>query len=418
MTKEQMQKTINKLLDKNGIILSIDECPFNIQNKFDRYNINNTEETRRRYRSMIIETEGLEKYVNGIMLNRETFWQRNDEDVYLTDIIMKKNILIGIRLDDGLKDMRYGAKTYAEGGRDYISERMPDDLKNDISSGKDNVMNFLKKQSGQTKQKLARKNHTAKQGAKGAEYVQEKTQQTQQQPDNKKEEPKTIKDESTKNVKENKVEKIVDISNTENYLKSGEYENAAFAKCRVVLFISDAQPTSTNVDENTTKLAEFAKLCISYDMVAILEVEVDINGDYTIEQSHQIYKYFISMLLHKLSHYDVDISMVLIKMGFITDGKLRKIVNVDETTHYFENIVMNVVPVMLSGIVFMSGGHSLDNIKNYIKSIKQKITTPKIGLSLCRAVTDGALKEWNGNDNNAETAQKCLIEDLKQVSNL
>ena len=84
-------------------ILAADESVGTLGKKFTPLNIENTEENRRRYRELLLTTEDLEKHISGVILFEETVDQKTADGTSFMDILAKKGILAGIKLDKGTK---------------------------------------------------------------------------------------------------------------------------------------------------------------------------------------------------------------------------------------------------------------------------------------------------------------------------
>lgn len=91
------------LLADNKGILAIDESPSSIAQKFEKNDIQNNEKTRFIFRELLVTTPNIEKYISGVILHEEMFSMKNEKEKLLIDVIMDKNILIGIKLDKGLQ---------------------------------------------------------------------------------------------------------------------------------------------------------------------------------------------------------------------------------------------------------------------------------------------------------------------------
>lgn len=92
-----------RILENDKGILAADESPSSISKKFDTYGIENTEENRRRFRELLISTENIEPFIGGMILHEETFEMNDSTGTPLVDILYKKGICIGIKLDKGLQ---------------------------------------------------------------------------------------------------------------------------------------------------------------------------------------------------------------------------------------------------------------------------------------------------------------------------
>ena len=69
-----------------------------------------------------------------------------------------------------------------------------------------------------------------------------------------------------------------------DYYKLG----ARFAKWRAVITIGDDIPTSDCIQENASALAKYARACQDAELVPIVEPEVLMDGDHTIERCYEV----------------------------------------------------------------------------------------------------------------------------------
>lgn len=97
-----MQDTINKLVIKEKGILAIDESLATIGKRFTAINIENTEENRRKYRSLLATTNNLSKYISGVILFEETLNQKTSDNLEISTAFNNQGILTGLKVDQGL----------------------------------------------------------------------------------------------------------------------------------------------------------------------------------------------------------------------------------------------------------------------------------------------------------------------------
>lgn len=106
ITSYQIQTNENHLLNtiqkfnqnKRKGILAMDESIPTIGKRFVEHNIKNTKLNRKKYRNLLLNTPDLNKYVSGCILFEETLLEQKD----IVEDLKKKNILTGIKLDEGL----------------------------------------------------------------------------------------------------------------------------------------------------------------------------------------------------------------------------------------------------------------------------------------------------------------------------
>ncbi|GAM21360.1 hypothetical protein SAMD00019534_045350 [Acytostelium subglobosum LB1] len=83
-------------------ILAADESTGTIGNRFQKINLENNEPNRRAYRDLLINTEGdINKFIGGVILYEETLYQKDDNGTPFPEILKKKGIITGIKVDKG-----------------------------------------------------------------------------------------------------------------------------------------------------------------------------------------------------------------------------------------------------------------------------------------------------------------------------
>ncbi len=112
-----MQTNTARLLVHPGKgILASDERISSLNKKFTSLGIPPTAEMRRAYRQLFICTDGLENYINGIILAEDTIQQTASNGLGFTEILKQKGILIGVKVDLGTTNLPgFPQEKYTEG---------------------------------------------------------------------------------------------------------------------------------------------------------------------------------------------------------------------------------------------------------------------------------------------------------------
>ena len=79
-------------------ILAADESTGTIGQRFASIGVENTEENRRKYRQLLIKTQGIEQFISGVLLYEETLYQLADDGTPLVDLLKSKGIIPGIKV--------------------------------------------------------------------------------------------------------------------------------------------------------------------------------------------------------------------------------------------------------------------------------------------------------------------------------
>src|SRR5512132_3372729 len=105
-------------------ILAADESDGTIKKRFDKIDVESTEENRRAYRDLLFTTEGVEEFISGVILFDETIRQSTSDGVPFPKVLADKGIIPGIKVDKGAKPLALAAEgeTVTE-GLDGLRER-------------------------------------------------------------------------------------------------------------------------------------------------------------------------------------------------------------------------------------------------------------------------------------------------------
>lgn len=83
-------------------ILAADESTTTIAKRFEKANIENTEDNRRLYRQLLFTAQGMENYISGVILFDETLRQSTTDEVPFPALLRRKGVLPGIKVDQGV----------------------------------------------------------------------------------------------------------------------------------------------------------------------------------------------------------------------------------------------------------------------------------------------------------------------------
>lgn len=125
-----LEETVSKLLAKGKGILAADESNGTADKRLASISVEGGEENRRRYRDLFLCVNGLEKYVSGVILYDETFWQEACDGKLFVDNLNKKGIISGIKVDIGAKDFPGFPGEKLTVGLDDLSDRCQKYFKN------------------------------------------------------------------------------------------------------------------------------------------------------------------------------------------------------------------------------------------------------------------------------------------------
>ena len=185
---------------------------------------------------------------------------------------------------------------------------------------------------------------------------------------------------------------------------------AKFTKWRAVINIGEDMPSSEAISANMEALADYAKIVQNNNMVPMVEPEVLMDGNHSIDACYEATSTCLKSLFSNLVDKGVDIEGTILKPNMVTSGSNASIkADIEEVAQKTVECLMANVPESLPGITFLSGGQSdLDATAHLDAMNKIGGFNWKLSFSYGRALQQPALKAWMGKTENASLAQKAL----------
>ena len=182
---------------------------------------------------------------------------------------------------------------------------------------------------------------------------------------------------------------------------------AKFTKWRAVITIGDNIPTDACINENMLRLADYAKIVQSNNMVPIVEPEVLMDGSHSIDDCYNVTSRVLKSLFQHLKDRNVDIKGTILKPNMVISGtNCTEQAGVQEVAEKTVKCLLENVPEDLPGIAFLSGGQSdIDATAHLDAMNKIGGFTWKLSFSYGRALQQAALKAWMGKEENINNAQ-------------
>jgi fructose-bisphosphate aldolase class I len=182
---------------------------------------------------------------------------------------------------------------------------------------------------------------------------------------------------------------------------------AKFTKWRAVITIGDNIPTDACINENMLRLADYAKIVQSNNMVPIVEPEVLMDGSHSIDDCYNITSRVLKSLFQHLKDKNVDIEGTILKPNMIISGtNCTEQAGVQEVAEKTVKCLLENVPEDLPGIAFLSGGQSDIDATAHLDAMNKIGGFPwKLSFSYGRALQQAALKAWMGKEENMNNAQ-------------
>jgi fructose-bisphosphate aldolase class I len=300
-------------------ILAMDESNTTCNKRFAELGIPQTVDFRRAYRELLINTPGLERFINAAILSDETIRQQTKDKVHFVDILMNKGIVPGIKVDMGTKDLA-----------GFPGEK--------ITEGLDGLHDRLNE-----------------------------------------------------------------------YYKLG----ARFAKWRAIITIGKELPSWGCLEANAHALARYAALCQQARLVPIVEPEVLMEGDHSIQICNEATKKTLHILFDQLYKQRVDLKAIILKPNMVLAGnEYPKQENAQTVASFTLNCLLKSVPPAVPGIAFLSGGQSGEMASENLNAMHSHLKYPlpwSLTFSFGRALQYPAIEIWKGKEENTEPAQEALL---------
>ena len=191
---------------------------------------------------------------------------------------------------------------------------------------------------------------------------------------------------------------------------------AGFAKWRAVINIGASIPTNACIKANAHALARYAALCQEAGIVPIVEPEVMMTGNHTIERCEEVTTLTLQRVFEELLDQRVHLEGMLLKPNMVLSGKSCSWqAGVQEVAEATLRCFLRVVPAAVPGVVFLSGGQSAVkatqhlNAMNAMGNSMNSMGYPwELSFSYGRALQAPALSAWRGEAENVPLAQRAL----------
>ena len=321
MAKQELESVAQSLVAKGKGILAADESMGTIKRRFDSIKLASTDENRRAYRELLFTSKGIEEAISGVIMFDETLRTSASDGTPFAQVLSKKGIIPGIKVDKGPVDLPFFPGEVVTEGLDGLRGR----------------------------------------------------------------------------VKE--------------YRELG----ARFAKWRAVIAIGEGIPSRTCIDANAHALARYAALCQEDGLVPIVEPEVLIDGNHTIDRSEEVNQATLKAVFSTLMEHRVHLEGMLLKPSMVTSGKdCPQQAGINEVAERTIRCLKRTVPAAVPGIVFLSGGQSAERATEHLNAINALGQHSwEVSFSYARALQDPVLKAWKGEAANVAAAQKIFYHRAK-----
>jgi len=319
--ESELDTTARAMVAEGKGILAADESGGTIKKRFDKIQVESTEESRRTYRELLFTTPGAADYISGVILYDETIRQKTRDGVPFPQYLQRIGIIPGIKVDNGAKPLaNFPGETITE-GLDGLRERLAD------------------------------------------------------------------------------------------YKKLG----ARFAKWRAVIDIGPGIPTRFGIEANAHALARYAALCQEQAIVPIVEPEVLMDGDHTIERCEALTAEALQLVFDQLHEHRIRLEGMILKPNMVVPGKKsQQKVSAEQVAEATVRCLKRHVPAAVPGIAFLSGGQSPEEATEHLSLMNQLEPLPwQLSFSYGRALQETALSAWRGQQASFGAGQKAFLKRAK-----
>ncbi|MDH5539887.1 MAG: fructose-bisphosphate aldolase class I [Rhizobacter sp.] len=188
-------------------------------------------------------------------------------------------------------------------------------------------------------------------------------------------------------------------------------QGARFAKWRAVYNVSATLPSRLAVHANADALARYAAICQEQGIVPIVEPEVLIDGDHSIERCADVTEAVLHEVFHALHRHRVVLDHILLKPSMVLPGKaLGHPAPPAEVAAQTLRVLRRTVPAAVPSINFLSGGQTPTKATVNLDAINRLGPQPwALSFSYGRALQETALQAWQGQAAKLRLGQDALL---------
>ena len=187
---------------------------------------------------------------------------------------------------------------------------------------------------------------------------------------------------------------------------------ARFAKWRAVTAIGDGIPTRGCIEANAQALARYAALCQEAGLVPVVEPEVLMAGEHSLDRCREVTEEVLRTVFTQLCAQGVMLEGMILKPNMVLPGlACPRQESVDEIADATVRCLLRAVPAAVPGIAFLSGGQpgELASARLNAMNVRFKSRLPwAVAFSFARAIQQPALEIWRGQEANILEAQVAL----------
>jgi len=187
---------------------------------------------------------------------------------------------------------------------------------------------------------------------------------------------------------------------------------ARFAKWRAVIALGGCLPSRGCIEANAQTLARYAGLCQEAGIVPVVEPEVLMVGEHTLEQCRETTEEVLQTVFDQLYTQRVMLEGMILKPNMVLPGlTCPQQETVDEVADATVSCLLRAVPAAVPGIAFLSGGQSAELASARLNAMNARFKSRlpwALAFSFARAIQQPALELWQGKEANVLVAQQAL----------
>ena len=192
---------------------------------------------------------------------------------------------------------------------------------------------------------------------------------------------------------------------------------ARFAKWRVVIGIGDGIPSHGCIEANAQTLARYAALCQEAGLVPMVEPEVLMDGEHTLERCFEVTEEVLRTVFNQLYTQRVMLEGMILKPNMVLPGlACPRQESMDEVADATVKCLLRAAPAAVPGVAFLSGGQSAQLASARLNAVNARFKSRlpwALTFSFSRAIQQPALEIWKGQEANVPAAQQALYHRAK-----
>ncbi|BBZ05287.1 fructose-bisphosphate aldolase [Mycolicibacterium chitae] len=192
---------------------------------------------------------------------------------------------------------------------------------------------------------------------------------------------------------------------------------AVFAKWRAVFTITEERPSWGAIAANSSALARYAAACQEADLVPIVEPEVLMSGEHSLERCAEVTASVHAAVRQQLRAMNVGLAGIVLKPNMVIEGEDHPVRATPEQVAEATVAVLRAWPAELAGVAFLSGGQEPERATANLAAMQSHNTPWPLTFSFGRALVSPALAAWHGDEGLVEAGQRALASHVAANAN-